>query len=266
MTVSGTQQAAPNQERAIHTATYVYGIVPSGDAPEPDQPGVGDPPGRVTLIPHGDIAALVTEIDVSRPLGRPEDLLAHQRVLDEASAAGPVLPLRFGGVVTDPDAVVAELLEPHHDEFAESLDEIAGTVQYVLTGRYDGPAILAEILAESPEAAGLKQEISGKDEIATRPARIRLGEIIGDAIAGRREADTEEAARVIEPLAAAIAQRDPAHEFDAVHLAVLADQDRQRELRDAFRQLASDWAARVELRLLGPMAPYDFVSSPERAG
>jgi hypothetical protein len=266
MTASGTGGEAPRQEPSGRTAWYIYGIVPAGGPVGRPAPGVGDPAGRVTLVDHGEVAALVSEVDVTRPLGTPEDLLAHQRVIDEANAAVPVLPMRFGSVVSDPEAVSTELLEPYHDEFAEALEAISGRVQYVISGRYDGQAILTEVLDSEPEAAGLRQEIHGRDEAATRPARVRLGEIVGGAIEARREADTEEAAKVIEPLSQAIADRDPVHEFQAVHLAVLADRDRQAELEQAFDRLTSGWAPRVELRVLGPMAPYDFVSSPELEG
>ena len=263
MPASVTDGDTAQRQAAPSTACYIYGIVPADGARPPGVPGVGEPPAKVGLLPHRSLAALVSEIDVSRPLGTPQDLLAHQRLLDEVSAASPVLPLRFGGVVTDPEAVTAELLGPHHDEFADALDQIAGQVQYVIRGRYDGPAVLAEILAEEPEAARLHEEIRGKDETATRPERVQLGEIIGNAVAAKREADTEEATQVLAPLCTAAAVRDPGHEFDAVNLAVLVHRDRQADLEQEFSQLSRDWAQRVELRLLGPMAPYDFVASPD---
>lgn len=247
-------------------ACYVYGIVPAGDPPALDAPGVGDPPGKVELVRYGDVAALVSEVDPARPLGRPEDLLAHQRVLDAASEVAPVLPMRFGSVVSDPEAVAAELLEPYHDQFAAVLEEIDGRAQYVVTGRYDEQAVLAEVLAENPEAADLQQEIQGKDEAVTRAERIQLGEIVGDAVSVKREADTGEAAQVLEPFSVATVVREPTHEFTAAHLALLTDKDREAELESAYAGLVRSWAGRVQLRLLGPMAPYDFVSSPEMEG
>lgn len=263
MPASVTDGDTGQRQAPASTACYIYGIVPADGVRPPSVPGVGQPPARVGLLRHRSLAALVSEIDPSRPLGTPDDLLAHQRLLDEVSAASPVLPLRFGGVVTGPEAVTAELLGPHHDEFADALDQVAGQVQYVIRGRYEGPAVLAEILAEEPEAARLHEEIRGQDETATRPARVQLGEIIGNAVAAKREADTEVATQVLAPLCTAAAVRDPGHEFDAVNLAVLVHRDRQAELEQEFDRMSRDWAARVQMRLLGPMAPYDFVVSPD---
>jgi Gas vesicle synthesis protein GvpL/GvpF len=275
MPASTVQDHGPARQGGRTAACYVYGVMPAGDAgnqgdagnpPALDTPGVGDPPAQVTVVRHGDIAALVSEVDLSQPLGRPEDLLAHQRVLDGASEAMSVLPMRFGAVVSDTEAVADELLGPHHDEFAATLDEIDGRAQYVISGRYDEQAVLAEVVAEEPEAARLRQEIRGQDEDVTRPARIRLGEIISQAIAARRDADNAEAARVFEPLCAASVVRQPTHEFASAHLALLADKERQAELEQASGELARAWEGRAGLRLLGPMAPYDFVVSPEMEG
>lgn len=253
---------APAPERDGNTACYVYGIVPA-DTANLEAHGIGEPPARVTLVPHGKIAALVSEVDIARQLGTPEDLLAHQRVLDAACDAGPVLPMRFGAMVTGAEAVAGELLEPHHDEFAGALDDLAGHVQYVVSGRYVQQAVLAEILAENPGAARLRERIVGQDEDMTRSERIQLGEIISNAIEAKRDAASAEAERVLGPFCAAIAAREPTHEYAAAHLALLVGTDRQGELVRAFDTLVHAWAGRVELRMLGPMAPYDFVSSPE---
>jgi Gas vesicle synthesis protein GvpL/GvpF len=266
---SATQDQARERQPEAQTACYVYGIVPADNPPDPGARGVGDPPGLVSVVRHRDLAALVSEVDMTRPLGTPEDLLAHQRLLDEASAEATVLPMRFGGVVTDPEAVAAELLEPCYDEFAAALEEVSGRGQFVVTGRYDEQAVLAGILAEDPEAARLREEIRDqgeRDETVTRPARIQLGEIIGIAIAAMRDADNAEAAQAFEPLCTAIAVREPSHEFASAHVALLVDKERQAELEQAYKDLARAWEGRVRLRLLGPMAPYDFVTSPGTEG
>lgn len=245
---------------------YIYGIVPQDVEATDEARGVGDPPAPVEVVRHGEIAALVSPIDVTKPLGRPEDLEAHQHLLDASAAAAPVLPIRFGAVITDTDAVVSELLAPHHDEFAAALEELEGYAEYVVNGRYVEAAVLREILADSPEAARLRDEIrSVGDQDATRDARIRLGEMISEAIAARRESDTGTLLDAVDSYCAEISMRDPAHEDDAVHVALLAETSKQKELEQALSELASAWEERVTLRLLGPMAPYDFVvaAAPE---
>lgn len=242
------------------TAVYVYGIVPADVEPQPHATGVGDPPGEVTVVRHGDIAALVSPLSSDRPLGTPQDLTAHEKLLDGSAAVAPVLPLRFGAVMTDTDAVENELLEANEDEFHAALVELEGRVQFVIRGRYVENAILRELLDENADAARLRDEIRGKSEDATRNERIMLGEMINQAIETKRAEDTRKVASELEKLEAMVNLRDPTHEEDAVHLAALIETARQDELEELLRRLMSEWDGRVELNLLGPMAAYDFVT------
>ena len=241
------------------TAVYVYGIVPADVETDPDARGIGDPPAPVTTMRGERIAALVSEIPRDKPLGRPEDLTAHAGLLDAAAAEVPVLPLRFGAVVSDEETVLEELLKANEDDFAAALEELEGRAQYVVKGRYVEKAILSEILDENEELARLRDEIRGKPEDATRDQRIALGEQIGDAIAAKRTADTQRTVDALNALGVQISPREPTHEQEAVHLACLAETAKQADLEAAVEELARDWDGRVEVRLLGPLAAYDFV-------
>ncbi|MGV9668931.1 GvpL/GvpF family gas vesicle protein [Nocardia niigatensis] len=245
---------------AQSTAVYVYGIVPADVEAEPHATGVGDPPSEVTVVRHGEIAALVSTLESDRPLGTPADLTAHEKLLDGSAVVSPVLPLRFGAVMTDTDAVESELLEANEDEFRAALAELEGRVQFVIRGRYIEDAILRELLDENTEAARLRDEIRGKPEDATREARIALGELINRAIEAKRAEDTRRVVSELEQLDVLVNQREPSHEEDAVHVAVLVESARRKELEEAVRRLIADWDGRVELNLLGPMAAYDFVT------
>ena len=258
-TPAGSAQA-PAQERG--RGCYVYAVVPGDVEVAPDTRGVGDPPGQVQLVRRGDIAALVSDVDLARPLGGPEDLMAHQQLLDAAITEAPILPMRFGAVMTSPDAVADELLGDHHDEFANALGELEGHAEYVVKGRYVERAILEEVLSENPQAAGLREQIRGGDEYATRSARMQLGEIISGAIAAKRDADTRSLGQIIGPYCVASLVREPTHQEDAVNVAMLVRTARHPELENVLDEIARQWEGRVQLRLLGPMAPYDFVVAP----
>jgi hypothetical protein len=245
------------------TVCYVYGIVPGDVETDPEVRGIGDPPSAITLVRHGDIAALVSEIDADQPLGEPADLTAHATVLDGTAGAVPVLPMRFGAVVSSADAVTDELLAAHHDEFAEALRQLEGHAQYVIKGRYDERAILNEVISESEEAAGLRDRIRDKPEDAARNDRMALGELVSNAVEAKRQVDTRQTIEALEKLGATVNPRQPTHEFDAVHVACLAEVAKQNELEQVVGKLADGWEGRIEVRLLGPLAPYDFVATQQ---
>jgi hypothetical protein len=241
----------------------VYGILPGDVELNSEIDGVGNPPGEVRLVRSGDLAALVSEVDLLGPLGTPEDLQAHEQILDSIVTGSPVLPLRFGAVLTSEDAVIEELLEPHQDDFAAALEELEGRVEYLVKGRYVERAILAEILSEDSEAAQLRDQIRGADPDATRDLRIRLGELINNAVAAKREEDTRLLLSAMKDHCEASFVRDPTHELDAVNVAFLVDTNQADELDRVAEDLGNRWKGRVQLRVLGPMAPYDFVGGTQ---
>ena len=148
------------------TAVYVYGILPSDVELQEPATGVGDPASPVRLVHYRDIAALISDVDVSRPLGTPEDLLVHEELLDASAAEAPVLPMRFGAVLASEDVVTSELLEANYEEFNAALQQLEGYAEYIVKGRYIQGAILQEILAEDPEARGLAAQTRGSDPVA----------------------------------------------------------------------------------------------------
>jgi Gas vesicle synthesis protein GvpL/GvpF len=252
------EQAPRAQQRAV----YVYGILPGDIELAPGATGVGDPAGEVRVVRNGDLAALVSDVDLDKPLGRPEDLFAHEELLDLAAAEVPVLPLRFGALVSSDDAVAEELLEAHHDEFATALSQLEDRVEYVVRGRYDEQAILREVLAEDPQAARLAEQIKGADPDATRELRIQIGEILNTAVAAKREEDTRVVGDALAGLVEASVVRPPGSELDAVYTAFLVTTDAGQDLSEAVGRLADEWEGRVDLNLIGPLAAYDFVGAP----
>jgi hypothetical protein len=244
---------------------FVYGVVPADVEPTEDAVGIGDPPGEVTVVVHDELAALVSEVDLEQPMGRPADLTAYQELLDATAAVAPVVPVRFGTVVTGPDAV-HDLLDAHRDQFRATLDEFEGRAQYIVRGRFHEPELIGALLDGNPGAAQLAEQVRGQPETASREQRIRLGEMISQAVELRREAETRELLDVLGPVAVSSTVRPPGHELDALHVAFLVDVDRADEFVAVTEEFAGQRQELVRMRLLGPLAPYDFVDAHHLAG
>ena len=248
------------------TAVYVYGILPCDVEMQPGFTGVGDPPGEVRLVRNRDLAALVSDIRLDRPLGGADDLFAHEQLLDATAGVVPVLPLRFGSVLTDDDAVAAELLDANYDQFTAALGELDGQAEYIVKGRYRDEAVLGEVLDENPRAAALRERIRDADPDASRNGRIELGQIVSEAVAAKREEDTRALGDAVSGKVTASMVRPATHELDAVYVAFLVAADQTERFSETVSRLADEWQDRIEVRLIGPLAAYDFVGGAPAAG
>ena len=237
--------------------TYVYGLVKADSVLPDGLTGLG-PSGRVSMIAHGRVAAVVSDVPLDRPLGLRGDLVAHETVLDSLATEGAVVPMRFPAVVEE-HAVVDELLVPNEDHFEALLDSLEGRAQFTLTGRYEQDAVLREVLEGDEEIRALREKVRELSEDASYYDRVRLGELIVRALEQRRETEGADIVERLEPFAVATVSNQLGAPEDVVNVAFLVERDRQEEFENAVEGIGQELVGRVRLRLLGPVAPYDFV-------
>jgi hypothetical protein len=237
--------------------TYVYGLVGADTELPADLAGLG-PSGRVSTITHERIAAIVSDVPTDRPLGTRADLMAHESVVDTVATGSAVLPMRFPAVVEE-EAVVTELLAPNQDRFLEILGELDGLLQFTLKGRYEEEAVLREVLDGSPELRELRERIQEMPEDASYYERVRLGELIVAELEGMRAEDGDHVLDRLSPLAEDVSVRTLGEPEEVVNAAFLVRRDSMQAFEDAVEGVGKESAGRIRFRLVGPVAPYDFV-------
>ncbi|WP_378035544.1 GvpL/GvpF family gas vesicle protein [Actinomycetospora atypica] len=244
--------------------SYVYGIVPAGTRlPEDLEPVPHDGEEGLGLVTSGRVAAVVSDVATDRPLGTRKDLTAHERVLNALAQNSAVLPMRFGAVVADDDAVADELLAPHEDYFVRALEQMTGLTQFNLRGDYVQEAVLARIVQEDPEIDRLRRQIAGVDEDAAYYDRIKLGEAISHAFDSLRQQDADATLDALERFAVSTVVKEAGGENGAVHVAFLVREDHRTDFERAVDDLGDAWEGRVTLRLVGPTAAFDFLPEYE---
>ncbi|MGY1496342.1 GvpL/GvpF family gas vesicle protein [Streptomyces sp. QTS52] len=244
--------------------TYVYGVT-AADHPQlrsfaEELRGVGDPPRSVRVLTEGALAAIVSDApEELRPRG--EDLLAHQHVLEEAGAAGCVLPMPFGSVAPDDDAVTSVLAE-RVEHYVERLGVLDGNVEYKVEVSHEEEAVLHRVLAESPELRALT-EANRQAGGGSHEDRVSLGEMVVAAVRAREAEDAVEMRRTLEPSSVAVSVGAESAERPA-DVSFLVARDSAEVFRTAIEQLRK---ARpyLEVRVQGPLPPYSFVE-PGPAG
>jgi Gas vesicle synthesis protein GvpL/GvpF len=245
---------------------YVYGVAPDAENDALSAPGVQE--AGVRTVSHRGLAALVSDLE-GDALSAPKEVRAHWRVLEQASAAATVLPVRFGTVMAGEDAVRSELLEPNADRLTGLLRELAGRVQLAVKADYDNERLLREVVNESPPIAALRARVHALPEEAGYYDRIRLGELVAAEIDRRRERDTRQALERLAPLAIDTREEALATAEAAFNLAFLVERDRVDGFSQAVKRLADEVGDRLRFRYLGPLPPYSFADaqlSSEGAG
>lgn len=257
----GTQAATAGANDGVSAAqpAYVYGIVRAGlTAPQV----LGVTGAAVEAIEFDGLAALTSPIADSNVRARRRDLLAHSDVLTSAVEHGTVIPLQFGIVFRDSDAVVSDFLQPRRAELGELLSELDGKVELSVKGFYVEEAVLAEIISQSPRIARLRELTRKQPDGATYGARIELGELVAAEL---RACAHRDAARILErlrPLALAVQVADEAIEHQVLRASFLVERDRLRDFDETMNDVARHEDGRIDFKYVGPLPPHSFVSVP----
>ncbi|MBD9721845.1 GvpL/GvpF family gas vesicle protein [Streptomyces caniscabiei] len=236
-------------------STYVYGITAGSHPGLPEgMGGVGDPARPVRILKEGELAAIVSEAPEGlRP--KRKDLLAHQNVLSEAGAGGPLLPMRFGSVAPD-DASVTGVLAERADHYRERLGALDGKVEYNVKASHDEEAVLHRVMGENPELRAMT-EANRQAGGGTYEDRLRLGEMVVAAVQAREADDAAELQRALEPAAEAVSA-GPESTGWLANLSFLVDRQSAAVFLDAVEEVRKSHP-HIEVRVNGPLPPYSFV-------
>lgn len=258
---------------------YLFAILPARSAPEtldgpgPDGEGIFGPCRAVPqdalwgvasdlMLPEGE-----TLESLMADAGAAEDLvLHHHRVLEDLARQATVLPLRFGSVFSNDEALGAALAA-NQDTLLEALATIDGAVEWGLK-IYGERGRLGERLAETlPEVAGLRAEASDASEgkaffLGRRLAR-RIEEETDRAIdrcLDLTERRLEAVARRMtrsRPQPAEVHGRDSEMVFNGAFLVDRGGEDRFFEMVEDLRAAYAGFG--FDFEITGPWPPYSFV-------
>jgi hypothetical protein len=215
--------------------------------------GVGESPAELHTIRSGSLCAVVSETPEELSVSR-RDLEAHHGVLEHLWADGTILPLSFGFIAPDEDAV-RTVLETRAEQFSQRLEEFTGRAEFNVKGLYDEAALLRSVLETSEQARALNE--ATREGGGTYEDRLALGELVAQEVQARQGALATEVLAALRPLAASEHVAEPSQQY-FVNASFLVDAERSEEFTRAVQELAERYGKDVELRLRGPLPPYSF--------
>ncbi|MGX1882980.1 GvpL/GvpF family gas vesicle protein [Streptomyces sp. NPDC055287] len=236
-------------------AVYVYAITGADHSLRLDGiTGVGEPPEKLRTVDGRSVVAVVSDAPDGLKAKR-RDVLAHQSVLERLMADGSVLPLRFGAMAPDDDAV-HQVLDERADAYQERLSALDGCVEFHVKASCAEEPLLRDILLQSDEARRLNEDVrSGR---GGQDLQMALGELVAAEVQRRQEAFAAQTVEGLRPYARDIVASEPTGD-DFVSVSFLVEQARQNDFLTAEKDFADERGEDFTFRLHGPLPPYSFV-------
>jgi hypothetical protein len=247
---------------------YLYGIVrwpvPGGLTALRTAAGVGDPPSSVRVIRSGDLAALVSDVSAAEMSaqgvrGMRRDMKAHSSVLNALAAKVTVLPARFGVVLPDEGALIAEFLDPRRRALEEFLEQLDGTVEVTLRATYIEEQVLRELVSARPELAAGRVARRGRSASMATESRIELGRQIAAAIKDLQDQDARWLLDLLNPVIRDARIGKPLTDLMVLNASFLVGRAMLPKFDRTLEIATRETRDRMTFDCVGPLPPFSFV-------
>lgn len=226
-----------------------FGIV-RGDHAQPD----GRSTPAVRLVARGDLAVAVAEVDDDVELTE-DDAARHLDVLIRLLRDGPVLPLAFGTLSPDDEAVAAEIIDPAADDLGLRLDAVDGYVEVRLDVLFDESAALQEVLRVDPELQDLAAQSRADAGLDTR---ITLGEVVSARLTQWRQERVEQMLPALAGHVDAVAELESREPLEQ-RWTFLVRGERLAGLDAEVGRLRGGLGEHAAVEYVGPLPVYSFL-------
>ena len=240
-------------------STYVYGIVHDDESLDGlELSGVGREPAPVRFVRARGIAAVVSDAPEGLRAKR-RDLTAHQEVLQELTRRRGVLPMRFG-VVSEDDDAVTEQLRDKGDHYSTLLSRLEGRVEFNVKAVYVEEEVLKALLRDD-RALKERNESLRRAGGGTPAERMAFGERVARALEERKRRDADIVVRPLTEHAERVAT-GPLVDGCLTNTSFLLPWERREEFLRRAATVQQEMDAYMDVRVNGPMPPYSFVEPP----
>jgi hypothetical protein len=245
-------------------ATYVYGVAPAEPFQDGRPPwgvaGVGGRGAPARTIVHSDLVAVVSDVPGLRIALSRENLLDHQRVLEEVLRRSDVLPFSFGTVASSDEEVREVLLEGAYYALQEQLEYVRGCVELEVKVFWEQERLFAEIAEENDEVRALRDTISLLPDDAASMEKITLGQLTAAEIENKSKWEADGVLEVLEPQAVEVLVSPNLSDNMLLNAAFLVERAREEEFDGVVAALARAHAGRLTFTYVGPLPPYSFIN------
>ena len=237
---------------------YIYCFIEATAARSFGPLGIGGRGDELFTVCLGGLAAVVSNSPIIEyPLSR-ENLLTHERAIEEVMKEYPVLPVSFCTITKDEEKI-KKILAQEHDRFKDFLNKIRDKNELALKAIFKEEIIYKKILEKYEDIRMLKKVLLSEPAAKTFHKRMEIGKKIETALQKEKDIYREEIIKALSPLAAALKINNAYGEMMIINAAFLVAKDKEAEFDDKVQQLDAQYGAKIKFKYTGTLPPFNFV-------
>lgn len=235
---------------------YLYGILPAPLSETVTLEGLDKAPVQSHTIDGFNF--LYSEAKQEKYLTSRRNLLCHEKVLEQAMTEGfpNLLPLRFGLVVKDWEAVTNHLINPYKEKLEELFTKLGGYREVSVKVFWNSNSEMQALLVSNPNLKQKRDMLEGKtlrmEEV------IEIGKLIEEGLQFRKEEIINTFRNELDVLAEEVIENDTMTEEMIYNTAYLIPWDSETNFSEKVEAIDRKFGDRLRIRYNNFTAPYTF--------
>ena len=238
---------------------YIYCIIASKEARSFGSIGIGGRGDELQTILYKDIAAVVSNSPIISYTVSRENMLAHEKAIEEVMKKYTVLPVRFCTIAQDEDKV-KKILEKEHDKFADLIKNMEGKKELGLRAIFKEDVIYKEISENYEDIKKLKKALLSEPPAKTYYLRVEVGRKVEAALTEEKDTRKEEILNTLSPLAVDMKVNTPYGELTIINAAFLVENAKEAEFDRNVQAIADKYDDKIKFKYTGTLPPFNFVN------
>lgn len=235
---------------------YLYGIFPAPGPQGLALQGLDKQSVQTQVV--DEFTFLYSEAKQKRYLASRRNLLGHEKVLEDAMQQGyrTLLPLQFGLVVEDWDAVTEQLIVPHKTRLQALFAQLEGKREVGVKIFWETNAELQLMLEENPELKAKRDSLQG--QVLSMDLTIQIGQELERSLEQRKETIINRFREELNDLAFEVVENELLSEASIYNAAYLIPWDAEATFGDRVESLDREFEPRLRIRYNNFTAPFNF--------
>ncbi len=245
-------------EKTTKEGKYIYCIIELNEPKTFGPLGIGGRGDELYSICFNDIAAVVSNSPIKQYSIARDNLIPHERAIEEVMKTYTVLPVRFATIAEDEEKVKA-ILERDYDKFLYLLKDIDGKKELGLKAIFKED-IYNYILEEYQDIKALKEKLQKLPPDKTYYERMEIGKMVELALEKERDIYKEDILNNLSPLAVEAKINNPYGERMIINAAFLVENNKEGEFDQKIQELDAKYGDKVRFKYVGTLPPFNFVN------
>ncbi len=246
---------------------YIYGIIETTIDRNFGPIGIGGRGDEVSTLSYRDLGMMISNSPMTQYVISRENLLAHERVVEEVMKEFTVLPVRFCTIASSADEI-RDLLDRRQKEFKNLLRDMDHKIELGIKGLWNNmEVIFKEITEENKEIKKLKdnlQKNKRRKNISSPRAflegQMEVGKLVEENLKRKKKKEAENIVDALRRTAFDHKLNNTVSDEMFINAAFLVDKGREKEFDNIMDDLSEKHRDRIKFTYVGPLPPYNFVN------